>query len=144
MSVSVTNTKKTIEILHVENSFADILLMKEVVKRSNFPIHLTVARTGEKALEILKNSVESPHNVKPDLILLDMKLSRSGGREVLGEIRASRRFQNMPIIIMGMSKKDRDAQPGHKSNYFIAKPSDMGQFEEVIIYIDNFLRSRVS
>ena len=76
MSVSLKDSKKTIEILHVEDNAGDALLMKELLKTSSFPIHLSVARDGETALDMLRDGKAFSDKGKPDIILMDITLPR--------------------------------------------------------------------
>ncbi len=145
MSVSLNDTKKTIEILHVEDNAGDVLLMKELLKTSNFPIHLSVARDGEAALDMLREGTAFAGKGKPDIVLLDLSLPRLSGLEVLAEIRKDKNLREVPVLIMSASQKDQDLQNAYQNqaNFYIVKPMDMDHFSVVMTYIEKFWLSRV-
>lgn len=145
MHASLKDTHKTIEILHVEDNPGDALLMKELLKSSRFPIHLSMARDGESALEILKDAKSFSGKGKPDIILLDLSLPRLSGLEVLAEIRKNKQLQEVPVLVMSASQKDQDLQSAYEkhANFYIVKPMDMEHFSVVMTYIEKFWISRV-
>ncbi len=139
------NTKKNIEILHVEDNAGDALLVKELLKISKFPVRVTLARDGEKALEVLGDSGAFSGKGKPDIILLDLSLPGLSGFEVLTEIRKNKKLADIPVLIMSGSQKDQDLKSAyeHQANFYIVKPMDMKHFSVVLTYIENFWLSRV-
>ncbi|HTA75546.1 MAG TPA: response regulator [bacterium] len=145
MSVSLKDSKKTIEILHVEDNAGDALLMKELLKTSSFPIHLSVARDGETALDMLRDGKAFSGKGKPDIVLLDISLPRLSGLEVLAEIRKDKNLHEVPVLIMSASQKDQDLQNAYQNqaNFYIVKPMDMDHFSVVMTYIEKFWLSRV-
>jgi two-component system, chemotaxis family, response regulator Rcp1 len=145
MSTSLKDTQKSIEILHVEDNAGDAMLMKELFKTSRFPIHLTLARDGETALNMLKDTTAFSGKGKPDIILLDLSLPRLSGLEVLEEIRKSKNLQEVPVLIMSASQKDEDLQTAYQNhaNFYIVKPMDMDHFSVVMTYIEKFWLARI-
>jgi chemotaxis family two-component system response regulator Rcp1 len=145
MPISLKNVKKSIEILHVEDNAGDAVLMKEILKTSQFPIHLTLARDGEKALEILKDASEFSGKGKPDIILLDLSLPGLNGLEVLAHIRKNKNLEDTPVLIMSASQSDQDLQSAYQNqaNFYIVKPMDMKHFSVVMTYIEKFWLSRI-
>jgi CheY-like chemotaxis protein len=146
MTVSLSSTKKSIEILHVEDNAGDALLMKELFKTSQFPVHLTVARDGEDALDILRKAKAFSGKGKPDIILLDLSLPGLSGLEVLAEIRKDKNLADTPVLIMSASQKDQDLKSAyeHQANFYIVKPMDMKHFSVVMTYIEKFWLSRIT
>jgi two-component system, chemotaxis family, response regulator Rcp1 len=145
MSISIKDVQKHIEILHVEDSAGDALLMKELFKTSRFPIHLTLARDGETALMMLKDKAAFSGKGKPDIILLDLSLPRLSGLELLATIRKSKHLDEVPILIMSASQKDQDLQTAYQNhaNFYIVKPLDMDHFSVVMTYIEKFWLARI-
>ncbi|HXL74037.1 MAG TPA: response regulator [bacterium] len=145
MISSLKDTKKNIEILHVEDIAGDALLMKELLKTSEFPIHLTLAQDGETALKILNDAKAFSEKGKPDIILLDLTLPRLSGLEVLAEIRKNKNLEDIPVLIMSASQKDQDLKSSYeqKANFYIVKPMDMSHFSVVMTYIEKFWLSRI-
>jgi CheY-like chemotaxis protein len=145
MTASLSSSKKNIEILHVEDNAGDALLMKELFKTSQFPVHLTVARDGEDALDILHKAKAFSGKGKPDIILLDLSLPGLSGFEVLAEIRKNKNLADTPVLIMSASQKDQDLKSAYENlaNFYIVKPMDMKHFSVVMTYIEKFWLSRI-
>lgn len=145
MSAFLQETKKSIEVLHVEDNAGDALLLKEILKTSQFPVHVTLARDGEAALEILENAKAFSGKGKPDIILLDLSLPGLNGFEVLTEIRKNKNLADIPVLIMSASQKDQDLMSAyeHQANFYIVKPMDMKHFSVVMTYIEKFWLSRI-
>ena len=145
MSVSLKDTQKKIEVLHVEDNAGDAMLIKELFKTSNFPINLTLARDGKTALDVLKNATAFSGKGKPDIILLDLTLPELSGLEVLAAIRKTKNLEEVPVLIMSASQKDQDLQTAYQNhaNFYIVKPMDMEQFSVVMTYIEKFWLARI-
>jgi CheY-like chemotaxis protein len=145
MVTSLEDVKKSIEILHVEDNAGDALLIKELFKTSKFPIHLTLARDGEVALDILEDAKAFSGKGKPDIILLDLSLPRLSGFDVLGRIRKNENLEDVPVLIMSGSQKDQDLKSAYENqaNFYIVKPMDMTHLSVVMTYIEKFWLSRV-
>jgi CheY-like chemotaxis protein len=145
MTITIKEPHKNIEILYIEDNPGDALLMKEIFKTSKFPIHLNVARDGEKALDMLEDVSNFPGKDRPDIILLDLNLPGMNGHEVLKEIRKDERSKDIPVLIMSSSHKDQDLLSAYQNqaNFYIVKPMDMNHFSVIMTYIENFWLSRL-
>jgi two-component system response regulator len=126
-----------LDILLVEDNQDDMDLALHALKREKLANHIFVARDGEEALDFLfcrgtfvQRSFESP----PKLVLLDLKLPKVDGMEVLKQVKSDPRTKNIPIVIMTSSKEERDLLSGYKlgANSFIQKPVDFDQFRETV------------
>ena len=144
--MSFKNSKKAIAMMYVESNLGDILLMKEMLKRSDLPFHLTVVRDGEKAIQMLKTADPFAEHEIPDLILLDLHLPRLSGLEILATIRKMERYENLPVVIMGPTKKDRDIQAAYanQADLFLVKPTDLEHLGVVLRQIEAFCLSHYS
>ena len=78
---------KTVEVLMVEDNRGDVVLVEAAIERAGLPYHVTVVSDGAEAVEILHRRGKHAQSPRPDLILLDLKLPRKNGCEVLDEIR---------------------------------------------------------
>ena len=130
-------TDRQIEILLVEDNNDDVELTLHALRKENLANHIHVARDGEEALEFLfcngahaDRSFERP----PRLILLDLKLPKVDGMEVLRKLKADPRTQSIPVVILTSSKEERDLVQGYGlgANSFIQKPVDFDQFRNTV------------
>ena len=121
---------KEIEILLVEDNADDLELAMKALRNQNVANRIEVARDGAEALEVLMK----PNGHVPRLILLDLKLPKVDGLEVLRQIKATERTRNVPVVVMTSSREERDLVESYRLgvNSYIQKPVDFVQFSEVI------------
>jgi two-component system, response regulator len=124
-------------ILLVEDNPDDEALTLRALRKSNIANDVTVARDGAEALDFLfctgAYAGRDPHKM-PQVVLLDLKLPKIDGLEVLRRIRADERTQLLPVVILTSSREDQDRIKGYKlgANSYIRKPVDFNQFVEAI------------
>ena len=123
--------RATVEILLVEDSPADVELAVRALKKHNLANQLHVARDGAEAIDFLFGPNAAP---TPKIVLLDLKLPKVDGLEVLRRIRADARTALVPVVILTSSKEEHDLAEGYKlgANSYIRKPVDFKQFVEVV------------
>ncbi|MGA7951952.1 MAG: response regulator [Gloeobacterales cyanobacterium] len=124
-------------ILLVEDNPDDEALTMRALKKSGVDNEIIVARDGAEALDYLFGTgtyAGRDLSVMPMLTLLDLKLPRIGGLEVLGRLRGDQRTRNLPIVILTSSKEDPDLISAYElgCNSYIRKPVDFTQFTESI------------
>jgi two-component system response regulator len=121
----------------VEVILDDVDLTLRALRRENLANRIFVVHDGEEALEFLfcrgvfaLRSFDHP----PKLVVLDLKLPKVDGMEVLREIKGDARTKTIPVVVMTSSKEERDAVTGYNlgANSFIQKPVDFDQFRETI------------
>jgi CheY-like chemotaxis protein len=126
-----------VEILLVEDNQDDLELALHALKKGNLANKIDVARDGEEALDYLfcrgnfeKRSFETP----PRVVLLDLKLPKVDGLEVLRALKNDPRTKSIPVVVMTSSKEQRDLVEGYKLgvNSYIQKPVDFTEFREII------------
>jgi two-component system response regulator len=126
-----------VEILLVEDNEDDIELTMVALKKNRLANTICVLRDGEEALDYLfcRNQYASrnPAN-SPRVILLDIKLPKVDGLEVLREIKSNIATKSIPVVVMTSSKEQRDMVEGYQLgvNSYIQKPVDFDQFREII------------
>lgn len=124
-------------ILLVEDNPADVKLTQVALKQSNIANELIVARDGVEALDYLFGTGPYSGREKqklPVVTLLDLKMPRIDGLEVLQRVRANPLTRLLPVVIMTSSKEDRDIIKSYENgcNAYIRKPVDFGQFSTAI------------
>jgi len=126
-----------VEILLVEDNPADVELTMYALRHNNLANRIHVARDGEEALDFLfcrgphsKRSFDNP----PRMVLLDLKLPKVDGLEVLRQLKGDSRTKAIPVVILTSSKEDRDMVSGYRFgvNSYIQKPVDFTAFRETI------------
>lgn len=130
-------TERQVEILLVEDNADDVELTLHTLRRENLANSVHVVRDGEEALEFLfcegaysHRSLEHP----PKLVLLDLKLPKIDGIEVLKRLKADSRTSTIPVVILTSSNEERDLFQGYDNgaNSYIQKPVDFDQFRETV------------
>jgi two-component system response regulator len=130
-----TLTRK--KILLVEDNRDDEELTLRALRRSNIMNEVVVARDGEEALDYLFTindfTSAEPENL-PAVVLLDLKLPKVGGTEVLRQIRANPRTRRLPVVVLTSSKLEQDLADVYDlgANSYIHKPVDFDKFAEAI------------
>lgn len=124
-------------ILLVEDNPDDEALTVRALKKNNIANDLSIVRDGIEALDFLFcTGIYSNRNPQelPQVILLDIKLPKLDGLEVLHRIRANEKTRLLPVVILTSSKEEQDVIKGYRlgANSYVRKPVDFNQFVEAV------------
>ena len=126
-----------VEILLVEDNLQDLELALRALRKANLANHIHVARDGAEALEFIfcegayaERKIESP----PKLILLDLKLPKVDGLEVIRRIKGDPRTKTIPVVVLTSSKEQNDVVESYELgvNSYIVKPVNFERFVEAV------------
>ena len=127
---------KGINILLVEDNPDDVELTLYALKKNNIINPVKIVRDGQEALDYLyyKGKYESMDYDLPNVILLDLKLPKVDGIEVLQRIKSDRRTKLIPVVILTSSKEESDLLRSYDLgvNSYIRKPVDFDQFVDTV------------
>lgn len=126
-----------VELLLVEDSPNDVELTLRVLQRHNLSNRVHVVRDGQEALDFIFAAGAYAHRKienHPKVILLDLKLPKVDGLEVLRRIKSDERTKAIPVVVLTSSKEDRDVIKSYKLgvNSYIVKPVDFEQFVNAV------------
>jgi CheY-like chemotaxis protein len=121
-------------ILLVEDNPDDEVLAIRALTQNNIANRVDIARDGVEALEYLFGTTEREPAALPQVVLLDLKLPRVDGLEVLRRIRATDRTRLLPVVMLTSSSDEKDLVESYSlgANSYIIKPVDFAQFSEAI------------
>jgi two-component system response regulator len=125
---------KSKSILLIEDNPSDIRLTQIALTKSHIANELVVVQDGQEALDYLFNPDMLARRDFPALILLDIKLPKVDGFEVLQQLRTHELTRRLPVVILTSSREERDVAAGYDLgvNSYIQKPVDFDQFVDAI------------
>jgi CheY-like chemotaxis protein len=131
---------KTKIILLVEDNPDDVKLTLRALKKSNILNDVVVAEDGVEALDYLLGTGKfsgRDTSILPQVVLLDLKMPRMDGLEVLHRIRADERTKLLPVVVLTTSSEEKDRIESYKlgANSYIRKPVDFNQFAEAVFQL---------
>jgi two-component system response regulator len=127
-------------IFLIEDNISDIELTRRAFERGRISNPLLIAEDGQEALDLI--FCQGDHANRdvaelPALILLDLKLPKVDGLEVLRQIRADQRTRRIPVVILTSSREEEDVVMAYDlgANSFIRKPVDFLQFAKAVVHL---------
>lgn len=133
----MVNDHEILEILLVEDNPTDAELALRALRKKNLANHLVWVKDGEEALDFLfgKGSYADRDAANaPRVILLDLRLPKVDGMEVLRAVKGDGRTKNIPVVVLTSSKEDRDIAESYQLgvNSYISKPVDFEDFAKTV------------
>lgn len=130
-------TENAVEILLVEDNPNDVELTLHALRKNHISNRIHVVRDGAEALEfIFCTGAYAERNIQetPKVILLDLKLPKVDGLEVLQRIKADPRIRATPVVVLTSSREERDVVESYRLgvNSYIVKPVDFKKFTEAV------------
>jgi len=122
------------DLLLVEDNPDDVELTLRAFKRANLANPVTVVRDGVEALAFLFPEEGVARAILPRVVLLDLKLPRVNGLEVLARIRANERTKRLPVVVLTSSREEPDVQKAYELgvNSYIVKPVEFEKFAAAV------------
>lgn len=127
-------------ILLVEDNPDDVELMLKALRKNHITNEITVVSDGAEALDFLLvagNRSENDQSGMPAVVLLDLKLPKIDGLEVLRRLRANERTRFLPVVILTSSNEEQDIVNGYSLgvNSYVRKPIDFTRFAEAVSHL---------
>jgi CheY-like chemotaxis protein len=137
------NAQHAISILLVEDNPDHAELTLRALEESGGARRVFWVKDGEEALDFLhhRRAYADPASApRPDLILLDLKLTKIGGTEVLRRIKAEEALQTIPVVMLTTSEREREVNESYRAgvNSFVTKPAPFGEFVERVQAIASY------
>lgn len=129
-----------VEILLVEDDPGDVLLVEEGLREAKVANNLNVVKDGVEALTYLHGEGPYAAVLLPDLVLLDLKMPKKGGLEVLAEMKADDVLRHIPVIVLTTSDAPDDMLRAKdlQASLYITKPENLDEFDRVMARVRDF------
>jgi chemotaxis family two-component system response regulator Rcp1 len=125
-----TVAAKAFEVLLVDDNPGDVCAVRESLKEAHPTARLNVAKDGVDAIRFLRREGECVSAPRPDLLLLDLRLPRRSGFDVLREIKNDPGLASIPVVIQSSSASSADVNRAYRmhANSYITKSRDLDEF----------------
>jgi len=129
-------------ILLAEDSVKDVELTLTALEEKHLANKVDVVRDGEEALDYLyrRGSFQSRPGGNPAVVLLDIKMPKVNGLEVLRQIKSDEKLKTVPVVVLTSSREERDLTESYKLgvNGYVVKPVDFSQFVDAVKEVGAF------
>lgn len=122
------------DIILIEDSESDAEIVLRALKRANIQVAVRHLTDGEEALDFIENA--SVNGDMPKLILLDLKMPKIDGLDVLRRTRLAGRFKSVPVVVLSSSREDKDIRRAYElgANSYVVKPVDYQDFSKLVAH----------
>jgi DNA-binding response OmpR family regulator len=126
--------------LLAEDNLPDALLVREAIRTESLPLEVFIVPDGERAIDFITRAESDPDAPSPQVVLLDLNLPRIDGFEVLRRLRATKKFQNTPVLVVTSSDSPSDRNEAARlgASYF-RKPVTYEEFLGIGRFLRQFL-----
>ncbi|HPI02762.1 MAG: Response regulator rcp1 [Candidatus Aerophobetes bacterium ADurb.Bin490] len=126
------------KVLLVEDKESDVRLVKEAFSILNIETDLNAVYDGEEALNYIFKKGKYASAQTPDIVIMDIKMPKKNGREVLKEIRENSSTKDITVFMLTNSDAKEDILDSyeHRANSYMTKPLELSEFVEIIKYIN--------
>ncbi|KHD88982.1 MAG: hypothetical protein OM95_05830 [Bdellovibrio sp. ArHS] len=137
--MSATASRIT-HLLLVEDDDDHASFITRVLKRIEPNLQISRAEDGVAALMFFEGKPPFENREVPDLVLLDLKLPKKGGHEVLEKIKSDQEFRSIPVVVLTTSdaEADKKAAYSHHANSYLVKPLESGQFRMMLQELNTY------
>ncbi|WP_454061394.1 response regulator [Candidatus Nitrospira salsa] len=137
---------RAIDLLLIEDSPGDVLLIKKALKDAKVLNNIQVANDGVQAMAVLRKETPYFDAPRPDLILLDLNIPKKDGREVLKEIKQTPDLRSIPVVILTTSTAEADVLKSYDlhANAYITKPMNVEGLIQAVKMMEGFWFSIVT
>jgi CheY-like chemotaxis protein len=128
------------EILLVDDNPGDVRMVRDGLEETLPDAHLSVAADGAEAILFLRREGRHAKAPRPDLIILDLRLPKKSGFDVLGEIKQDPALANIPVVVQSSSEAPIDIQRAYSlhANCYITKPAGFDEFSRTMRILADF------
>jgi chemotaxis family two-component system response regulator Rcp1 len=128
------------EILLMDDSPADLDLIRDALSSSTYESHVNTVPDGEEAIAFVRRAGIYGDAKRPDLVILDLNLPRKDGRVVLADLKSEPSLQSIPVVIFTTSHAQRDILCSYQlgANCFVNKPGSLADFRKAVHSIEHF------
>jgi chemotaxis family two-component system response regulator Rcp1 len=137
---AMTPGGRPIEILLVEDNVDEAEMTMQTLREGRVRNRMHWVEDGEEAMAFLRRQGRFSAAPRPDLVLLDLRLPRMSGQEVLTEIKQHPQWKRIPVVIMTSSDDEKDILRAYDrhANCYVTKPVDMDKFMAAVRSIEDF------
>jgi two-component system, chemotaxis family, response regulator Rcp1 len=131
------------EVLLVDDNPADVYLASEALRMGCSRCHVSHVGDGEEALAYLRHEGSYADSVRPNVVILDLRLPKKSGEAFLTELRADPNLRKIPVVVFSTSRSNGDIVRSYElgANCYLSKPGNLGEFVSTVQLIGSFFGS---